>query len=188
MRKTITLWVIGAVAVFRSTVVFATTHGPPQTEIHTIIIHAISGPFCAHGRLAYSGALGDAERWKRFFDNHPFLGIHYIVDRSGTVRSSTPENQMANHALGHNQGTIGIELVHNGDGEEPFDDKQLNALIELIKSIRTRHTIDIQNIKSHAEVDVRTIKCGEKTLKARVDPGSNFPWPRLRAALQHDQE
>jgi hypothetical protein len=174
---------IGASALFCLPQALALTRGPVQAEIHAIIIHAVSGPFCKGGRVAYSGAPGDAARWKRFFDRHPFLGIHYIVDRSGTVVSSTPENQMANHALGTNHGTIGIELVHNGDGEELFGDQQISALIELIRSIRSRHDIPLANIKSHAEVDNRTFECGGKPVKARVDPGSNFPWTRLRDEL-----
>jgi N-acetylmuramoyl-L-alanine amidase len=161
----------------------ASTNGPLRTEVHTIIVHAVSGPSCSFGRVVYSGAPGDAQRWKRFFDNHPFLGIHYVVDREGTVLPSTPENRQANHALGNNEGTIGIELVHAGDGVEPFGDKQVDALIALIKSIRTRYRIPIESIKSHGEVDTRTFACGGRDMKSRVDPGGNFPWAKLRAAL-----
>src|SRR4051794_16710598 len=88
--------------------------GPLQATVHTVVIHAISGPACQNGEVVYSGAPGDAQRWKHFFEHHPFLGIHYIIDREGVLASSTPENQQANHALGFNEGTIGIELVHNG--------------------------------------------------------------------------
>jgi N-acetyl-anhydromuramyl-L-alanine amidase AmpD len=161
----------------------AHTLGATRSEVHTIILHTISGPSCTGDRVVYSGASGNAERWKRFFDNHPFLGVHYVVDREGRVASSTPENRTANHALSNNYGTIGIELVHNGDGEEPFGDKQIAALIEIIRSIRTRHKIPIENIKSHAEVDVRMFRCGGSLVKSRVDPGPNFPWAKLRAAI-----
>ena len=163
----------------------ATTTGVPRTNVHTIIVHAVSGPSCLLGRIVYSGAPGNAQRWKRFFDNHPFLGIHYVVDRDGVVLASTPEDRTANHALGNNDGTIGIELVHAGDGVEPFGDKQIDALITLIKSIRTRHKIPIENIKSHAEVDKRTFTCAGQTIKSRLDPGANFPWAKLRAALKN---
>jgi N-acetylmuramoyl-L-alanine amidase len=119
-----------------------------------------------------------------FFDRDPVLGIHYIIDRTGTIASSTPENRTANHAQGDNIGTIGIELVHNGDGKEMFGDAQIDALVNLITSIRQRYDIAIENIKSHAEVDNRTFQCGGHTEKARVDPGENFPWSKLRAALR----
>jgi N-acetylmuramoyl-L-alanine amidase len=162
----------------------ATTSGPFRSDVHAIIIHTIGGPRCVEGRVVYSGAPGGAVRWKQFFDQDPALGVHYVIDRAGTVVASTPENRMANHALGNNVGTIGIELVHNGDGLEPFNDAQIDALIKLIQSIRTRYDIPIENIKSHAEVDRRTFQCGGRTVKARMDPGENFPWVKLRAALR----
>jgi N-acetylmuramoyl-L-alanine amidase len=161
----------------------AATSGPLRTEVHAIIIHTISGPLCVNGHVVYSGAPGDTARWKKFFDRDPVLGIHYIIDRTGNVASSTPENRTANHAQGNNVGTIGIELVHNGDGKEIFGDAQIGALVNLIRSIRMRYGIAIENIKSHAEVDKRTFQCGGHTEKTRVDPGANFPWSKLRAAL-----
>lgn len=166
----------------------ATTSGAPRARVHSIIVHAISGPSCRGGQVVFSGAPGDAERWKRFFDRHPFLAIHYVVDREGTALSSTPEGRQANHALGNNEGTIGIELVHNGDGIEPFGDKQIEALIRLLRSIRGRHDIPVANIKGHGDVDRRTFSCGGRTVKGRSDPGANFPWARVRAALRGGEE
>jgi N-acetyl-anhydromuramyl-L-alanine amidase AmpD len=165
----------------------AHTSGKPRKHVHTIIVHTVSGPQCEGGRVVYSGAPGDAARWKRFFDTHPFLGIHYVVDRAGRVLPSTPEEREANHALHNNEGAIGIELVHNGDGIEPFSDRQIDALIELIRSIRSRHAIPVENVKSHAEVDRRTFVCGGRQVKSRPDPGANFPWRRLRQALKDDE-
>src|ERR1700693_539305 len=115
----------------------ATTSGPRRDAVDTIIVHAISGPSCANGELKFSSAPGDAERWKAFFNRHPFLGIHYVVDREGVTLASTPEDRVANHALDNNDTTIGIELVHDGDGVEPFAPKQIDALIRLLKSIRS---------------------------------------------------
>jgi N-acetylmuramoyl-L-alanine amidase len=162
----------------------ATTSGPRRDGVDGIIVHAISGPSCEHGQLVFSGAPGDAERWKRFFDHHPFLGIHYVVDRDGVVLASTPEDRIANHALDNNDTTIGIELVHDGDGEEPFGTPQIEALIRLLRSIRSRHQVPIDRIKGHAEVDGRTFACGGRVYKTKMDPGANFPWARVRAALR----
>jgi hypothetical protein len=162
----------------------ATTSGPRRDSIDSIVIHAISGPHCAHGQLAFSGAPGNAERWKRFFDNHPFLGIHYVVDREGVILASTPEERVANHALDNNDTSIGIELVHDGDGQEPFGARQIDALTELLQSIRSRHVVPIENIKGHSDVDVRTFSCGGAVYKTKLDPGVNFPWGRVRAELR----
>lgn len=96
-----------------------TTSGPRREFVDSIIVHAIGGPSCRGGKLMFSGAPGDAQRWKDFFDRHPFLGIHYVVDREGRVLASTPEDKVANHALENNATSIGIELVHEGEGIEP---------------------------------------------------------------------
>lgn len=163
----------------------ATTSGSARHEaVDTVIIHAISGPTCSHGKLEFSGAPGDAERWKTFFDRHPFLGIHYVVDREGVTLSSTPEDRAANHALDHNDTTIGIELVHDGDGQEPFNAGQIEALIRLLKAIRSRLDIPIANIRGHSDIDERTFVCGGAVHKTKMDPGANFPWARVRAALR----
>lgn len=151
--------------------------------VDTIVIHAVSGPSCSNGEIRFSGGPGDATRWKRFFDNHPFLGIHYVVDRAGVALASTPEDRVANHARGNNATTIGIELVHDGDSKEPFGARQIDGLVKLLKSIRSRHRVPVENIKSHAEVDVRWFTCGNETYKTKMDPGTNFPWGQVRAEL-----
>ena len=161
----------------------ATTSGARRDTIDTIIVHAISGPSCANGELKFSGAPGGAERWKAFFDRHPFLGIHYVVDREGVALASTPEERIANHALDNNDSTIGIELVHDGDGEEPFGPKQIDTLIRFLRSIRSRHAVPVENIKGHSDVDERKFACGGKVYKTKMDPGANFPWEHVRAAL-----
>ncbi len=162
----------------------ATTSGLRREVVDTIIVHAISGPACAGGRLVFSGAPGDAMRWKTFFDRHPFLGIHYVVDREGVVLASTPEERVANHALDNNDTAIGIELVHDGDGVEPFSPRQIDALIALLRSIRSRHHVPLENIKGHSDVDERTFSCGGTLYKTKMDPGANFPWQQVRAALR----
>jgi N-acetylmuramoyl-L-alanine amidase len=161
----------------------AVTSGARRTVVDTIIVHAISGPDCKRGQLVFSGAPGDAQRWKKFFDGHPFLGIHYVVDREGVALASTPEDRVANHALANNERTIGIELVHDGDGKEAFGHIQIAALVALIKDIRTRHKVPLENIKGHSDVDVRTFTCGGQSYKKKMDPGDNFPWAQVRAAL-----
>ncbi len=183
MPLPIALRIAGLLLLGSTSAAVATTSGPKRASVHTIVVHAISGPSCSGGKVAFSGAPGDAQRWKRFFDNHPFLGIHYVLDRDGVALASTPEDRVANHALGNNESTIGIELVHDGDGKEPFGDRQIEGLIRLIKEIRTRHQVPLENIKGHSDVDKRTFSCGGGVYKTKMDPGDNFPWDRVRAAL-----
>jgi N-acetylmuramoyl-L-alanine amidase len=164
----------------------AWTSGPRRDTVDTIIVHAISGPSCAKGQLVFSGAPGGAERWKAFFDKHPLLGIHYVVDREGVALASTPELRVANHTLDDNATAVGIELVHDGDGREPYGAPQIEALIQLLKSIRSRHHVPLENIKGHSDVDVRTFSCGGTVYKSKMDPGANFPWAQVRAALRSE--
>lgn len=157
--------------------------GRKRDKIDAIIIHTIAGPYCADGRVAFSDAEGDAQKWLEFFNQHIVLGIHYIIDRSGQTLAGIPESQIANHASGHNDTSIGIELVHQGNGHEPFGEAQIDALVKLIVDIRTRHKIGIENIKAHADIDERRFECGGQSIKEKQDPGANFPWTELRAAL-----
>ena len=179
------LWV--CLCAMYSDVSEAKVYGAVRKTTNRIVIHTISGPICKNGMLAYSGAFGDVWQWKRFFDTHPFLGVHYIIDRKGQVASSTPERLIANHALDHNEDTIGIELVHNGDGIEPFSAEQISALMALLKQIMARHAIALHGIVSHAELDKRTFACGERSFKSRTDPGDNFPWVKIRDALRGER-
>ena len=181
------LLALAALSVLITTPAAATSAGGRRTTIDTIIVHAVSGPNCAGGRLKFSGAPGDAGTWKRFFDRHPFLGIHYVVDRNGQVAASTPEERIANHALDNNATSVGIELVHEGDGIEPFGEPQITALIGLLERISQRHGIAVEQIKGHGDVDHRTFVCGGQTHKGRSDPGANFPWIRVISALTGPQ-
>ena len=164
----------------------AKTNGPKRKRVDSIIVHTISGPYtdCRRGRVRFSGAPGNAKRWKLFFDTHRSLGIHYVVDREGRVAASTSEDRVARHTMHNNATSIGIELVHNGDGKEPFGEPQISALIRLIKDIRRRHDIPVGRIVGHEDVDSRKFFCGGRLVKRKQDPGANFPWRRLRADVQ----
>src|SRR5437867_12881130 len=82
--------------------------GPQRSKVDTIIIHAIGGPECINNAVVFTSAKGNANLWKKFFEMDPERSIHYIIDRAGLVVSSVPENQVANHAKGNNQSSIGI--------------------------------------------------------------------------------
>lgn len=165
----------------------ATSHGPKRHGVDHVIIHTIGGPTCENGKVVYTDASGDALLWKGYFENHEFLSIHYIIDRHGVTVASVPEDETANHALGRNEGSIGIELVHNGDGQEEFGHDQIDAVVVLLKKIRERHSIPIGHIVGHADIDDRTFLCGGQEMKSKPDPGANFPWAIVRTALQSSE-
>jgi len=106
------------------------------------------------------------------------VSAHYLIARDGTIYPLVDENQRAWHAGeswwgGHtdiNSASIGIELDNNGD--EPFAEPQISALIPLLQQIVERHKIPPNNIIAHGDVAP-----GRK-----VDPSLYFPWRRLAEA------
>jgi N-acetylmuramoyl-L-alanine amidase len=95
----------------------------------------------------------------------------------------------ATHATGWNQRSIGIELVNNGDGVDPFPPPQLDALVTLVGAIRRRHpAIDGPRVLRHSDVDHSTFPAasfgqGCSAFRRKEDPGAAFPWDAFRAAL-----
>lgn len=152
----------------------AVPRGESRSQVDTVVIHAIGGPRCTSDGVAFTHAARDAAFWKSYFEGHAQYGIHWIVDRSGTTLASVPENQIAIHAYGANRSSIGIELVNDGSGLDPFPRAQIDALSRLICDIRRRWpSIPLAGIKGHGELDQRRLACG---FKQKVDPGPAFPW------------
>jgi N-acetylmuramoyl-L-alanine amidase len=157
-----------------------------KNTVDTIIIHAIGGPdvTCPRAKLEFTPAGGRAAVWKDYFAKHDTVSIHYIIDREGNLESSIKEDEIAIHAGHSNARSIGIELVNKGDGVEEYQDAAVTRLIGLIKDIRTRINISVDNIKGHEEVDQTKFTCGGKEYKRKVDPGPKFPWRKLKEALR----
>ena len=113
------------------------------------------------------------------------VSSHYLIDiNPPTVYQLVDESKRAFHAgvsrwgnsAALNAASIGIEIVNLGDrktadGIKWFDypDKQMDAVIALVKDIVKRHQIRADRILGHSD-----IAPGRK-----VDPGPRFPWKRL---------
>lgn len=111
------------------------------------------------------------------------VSAHYLIDRDGTVYSLVDESMRAWHAgESHwrgiddvNSHSIGIELQNAGMKHilpEPYDKRQIEALIALLQDIIARHNIDVENVLAHSDV----------APKRKDDPGEHFPWKALGAA------
>ncbi len=108
---------------------------------------------------------------------------HYIVQRDGTITQLVSDEQMAYHAgQSYLQGkdsvgkrSLGIEICNQGNGAEPFTEKQMQAVIKLVGYLREKHQVQMSNITSHAAV---AMPAGRKS-----DPGPNFDWKRLRSSV-----
>jgi N-acetyl-anhydromuramyl-L-alanine amidase AmpD len=157
-----------------------TSSGPSRTKIDTIVIHTIGGPSCSkEGEVQFHPVKGNARTWKKYLEGAEGKGIHYIVDREGLALASIPEDQVAWHVVNHNQTSIGIELVNNGDGVEPFPAVQIDKLVILLCDIGARRSLTASAIKGHQDLDKKMMSCGGKETRRRVDPNALFPWQNV---------
>lgn len=150
--------------------------GSARTQaIDMVVIHSTGGPTCdaATGKPIWIGA-GTLEEDMRQVESHPVIGIHYMIDRDGTVRASVPENQVAHHVFSYSGRSIAIELVNDGDGRDPFPEPQLASLVKLLRDIRQRRGIARSGIKLHSDLDHGLLPC-DRTQRRKVDPGAAFP-------------
>lgn len=88
------------------------------------------------------------------------IGYHFYVRKDGSVYRGRPENMAGAHCPGVNSISLGI--CAEGDFEqEIMNDVQKNAIVELIKDIKSRY--NIKWIKGHREI--LSTDC----------PGANYP-------------
>ena len=156
--------------------------GSKRDKVAEIIVHATGGPFCRGGQVVFSPA-GNVATIKRFFEASGAVSIHYIVGRDGEIAKSVPEDEVAVHAVNHNERSIGIELINAGDGREPYPEAQVAALATLIMGIQRRWRIPLSGIKGHDDVDTSTFACGGRQARRKQDPGPLFPWDRFKMDL-----
>ena len=103
------------------------------------------------------------------------VSAHYVIGRDGAVYQLVDERARAWHAgeskwgadTDLNSASLGIELDNNGD--EPFPDMQISALLTLLQGMQERHRIPAANFLGHGDVAP-----GRK-----VDPSRYFPWAIL---------
>ncbi len=157
---------------------------PPGEEISLVVIHAISLPPGEFG-----GPWIDA-----LFTNtldpgaHPFfasiaaleVSSHFLIRRDGELVQYVPLEERAWHAGRScfegrercNDFSIGIEL--EGCDEQPFDERQYQRLIPLLRRLMARYpAITTERVVGHCH-----IAPGRKS-----DPGPHFDWARLRREL-----
>jgi N-acetylmuramoyl-L-alanine amidase len=155
----------------------AVKYGSMRSEpVDMIVIHSTGGPTCdeATGKPVWVKA-GSLDEDLRNIEANPKLGIHYMIDRDGTVRTSVPEDRFANHVFTYSGRSIAIELVNDGDGHDPFPKAQIDALVKLLKDITRRRGIVREGIKRHSDLDHGMLWCDRKQ-RRKVDPGAAFPF------------
>jgi hypothetical protein len=155
--------------------------GPPRTQpVDLIVLHSTGGPTCdaRSGQPIWVGA-GTMDENLRQIEAHPALGVHYMIDRDGTLRASVPESQVAHHVFRHSGRSIGIELINEGDGRDPFPERQLVSLVSLLGELVQRHGITREGLVRHSDLDAGHMPCAPER-RRKVDPGGAFPFEAVR--------
>jgi N-acetylmuramoyl-L-alanine amidase len=129
--------------------------------------------------LHYTGMLDAASAIARLTDAEAKVSAHYLVAEDGQVVQMVDEDDRAWHAgksywrgiTDVNSASVGIEIVNPGHewGYRPFPDAQIEAVIQLSKTVIHRHKITRGNVVGHSDV----------APARKDDPGELFPWERL---------
>jgi N-acetylmuramoyl-L-alanine amidase len=106
---------------------------------------------------------------------HTKVSSHYVIGRDGQVIQMLNDYERAWHAgkskwgsvTDMNSASIGIELDNNG--RDPFPESQIDALLILLDTLKTKYLIPQLNFIGHADI----------APTRKDDPNVNFPWKRL---------
>lgn len=124
---------------------------------------------------------------------------HYYIDRDGGVHRYVPDARIAHHVRGHNERSVGIELVNTGrwpdwfDSRkqamtEPYPEAQIDALLVLLAQLE-QALPNLRHIAGHEDLDTGAVPATDDSsieVRRKLDPGPMFPWRRVLAgcALQ----
>lgn len=112
---------------------------------------------------------------KTFTLDRTQVSAHYVICKDGTVHHMLNDYLRAWHGgiakwgslTDINSASIGIELDNNGF--ENFSESQVNSLIRLLDTLKTRYTIPTANFIGHADI----------APTRKNDPNKTFPWKTL---------
>ena len=125
--------------------------------------------------IHYTGMRDQKSAIKRLQSKVAKVSCHYLISRGGKVYQMVQDQDVAWHAgkskwgkdINLNSKSIGIELVNKGF--ESFPNKQVVALIKILKTLKKKYKIKPSYILGHEDISP-----GRKT-----DPGPKFPWKIL---------
>ena len=166
---------------------------PRTTEVQKVIIHATGGldDTCDLSRSYRGGTVAGIVREFRnaqtLHEQDPEANkkksIHYIIGRDGATVRMVPEDRIAYHNYRNNDRYVGIELINNGDGNDPYPLEQVNAVAELVAEILRCHGLTSNDVAGHGDVDTRMNNNCRPPQPRRTDPGANFPWEVVRTRI-----
>lgn len=169
------------------------TSDPRTSKVERVIIHCTGGlhDSCDVSKSYKSGTVEGIIREFRsaqeIYEQDPQhnikKSIHYVIGRDGTVVRMIPDDRVAYHNYRDNAKYVGIELINNGDGNDPYPLEQVNAVAELVAEILRCHGLDSDDVAGHGDVDQRLNNNCHPPQPRRTDPGANFPWEVVRTRI-----
>ena len=122
---------------------------------------------------------------------------HFYIDRDGRIEQWVDPLFMAHHVAGHNENSIGIELVnlgrypdwlHSGsqDMHEAYPGTQIDALVSLLGYLAERFP-ELAGLAGHEDLDRREVSATDNPdfrVQRKLDPGPLFPWHRVLATTR----
>ena len=117
----------------------------------------------------------DTESLGAFFQRQGVAASHYGIARDGTIAQYVDDRYAAYHVSrpGWNGISIGIELLNDNTGTQPFPPAQLRAARALITTLGARYGIPVEAVVPHHAIQPED----------RSDPAANFPWSSFVGSL-----
>jgi N-acetyl-anhydromuramyl-L-alanine amidase AmpD len=133
-----------------------------------IVMHATGGG--APG----SGFRSVAQLHRYFARPGSRAASHYGIDRDGRIMQFVATGEAAFHVAtpGWNDISIGIELLNDNSGTDPYPPAQVDAATRLVRWLATEYDIPLEAIVRHRDVQPAD----------RSDPVA-FPWAAWKAEL-----
>lgn len=152
----------------------------PLEQIELVVIHCTELP-----DLALARTYGE----KIWYASGTGNSGHYYIDRDGSIYQWVKPSKIAHHVKGHNQQSLGIELVntgrypnwHHSDHQisaEAYPAAQISSLVKLIQHLATELP-NLKHIAGHEDLDTDTMPASNQAdlmVRRKIDPGPLFPW------------
>lgn len=159
----------------------------PRDAIDLVVIHCTELPDLATAREYGERVL---------YDTGTGNSGHYYIDRDGSLHAFVPPERIAHHVRGHNERSIGIELVNRGrfpdwhdsrrqQMSEPYTQAQIEALTALLRQLMAELP-SLQRIAGHEDLDRDEMAASDdpqRQVRRKLDPGPLFPWDHVLAQV-----
>lgn len=78
------------------------------------------------------------------------IGYHYVVEERGRVRLGRPVHRQGAHAVGHNEGTIGVCVAV--DARRQVRRRAMRALVRLVADLVHQYSLTASDVLGHGEL------------------------------------